>query len=96
MNKIIALVTASFLFNAPFSSNALADTDLRPVESKNQTADEAPESAATFDNRLPPVIPGEEVKDGNKKITAEILGISRRSLYNKLAEYGIDAKRRVV
>jgi transcriptional regulator with PAS, ATPase and Fis domain len=37
-----------------------------------------------------------EAQDGNKKITAEILGISRRSLYNKLAEYGIDAKRRVV
>jgi transcriptional regulator with PAS, ATPase and Fis domain len=35
-----------------------------------------------------------EAQSGNKKITAEILGISRRSLYNKLAEYGIDAKRR--
>jgi len=35
-----------------------------------------------------------EAQDGNKKITAEILGISRRSLYNKLAEYGIDATRR--
>jgi DNA-binding NtrC family response regulator len=28
-----------------------------------------------------------EMKEGNKKITAAILGISRRSLYNKLAEY---------
>jgi DNA-binding NtrC family response regulator len=37
-----------------------------------------------------------EAQDGNKKITAEILGISRRSLYNKLAEYGIDARRRAV
>ena len=27
-----------------------------------------PESAASFDKRLPPVIPGEEVRDGNKKI----------------------------
>jgi len=35
-----------------------------------------------------------EAQEGNKKITAEILGISRRSLYNKLAEYGIDAKRK--
>ncbi|MBI4512434.1 MAG: sigma-54-dependent Fis family transcriptional regulator [Deltaproteobacteria bacterium] len=35
-----------------------------------------------------------EAQDGNKKITAEILGISRRSLYNKLAEYGIEIKRR--
>jgi transcriptional regulator with PAS, ATPase and Fis domain len=26
-------------------------------------------------------------RDGNKKVTAEVLGISRRSLYNKLAEY---------
>ncbi len=29
-----------------------------------------------------------ESRDGNKKMTAEVLGISRRSLYNKLAEYG--------
>jgi DNA-binding NtrC family response regulator len=35
-----------------------------------------------------------EAQNGNKKITAEVLGISRRSLYNKLAEYGVDAKRR--
>ncbi|MCS6914439.1 MAG: sigma-54 dependent transcriptional regulator [Myxococcales bacterium] len=28
-----------------------------------------------------------QFKDGNKKITAQVLGISRRSLYNKLAEY---------
>jgi DNA-binding NtrC family response regulator len=34
-----------------------------------------------------------EARKGNKKITAEVLGISRRSLYNKLAEYGIDARR---
>jgi DNA-binding NtrC family response regulator len=34
-----------------------------------------------------------EAKKGNKKITAEVLGISRRSLYNKLAEYGLDGKR---
>jgi DNA-binding NtrC family response regulator len=34
-----------------------------------------------------------ESRKGNKKITAEVLGISRRSLYNKLAEYGIEAKR---
>jgi DNA-binding NtrC family response regulator len=30
-----------------------------------------------------------EARGGNKKITAETLGISRRSLYNKLAEYGL-------
>jgi DNA-binding NtrC family response regulator len=35
-----------------------------------------------------------EAQNGNKKITAEILGISRRSLYNKLAEYGIESRRR--
>jgi DNA-binding NtrC family response regulator len=35
-----------------------------------------------------------ESKDGNKKMTAEVLGISRRSLYNKLAEYGLDSARR--
>jgi DNA-binding NtrC family response regulator len=34
-----------------------------------------------------------EARKGNKKITAEVLGISRRSLYNKLAEYDIDGKR---
>ena len=34
-----------------------------------------------------------EARKGNKKITAEVLGISRRSLYNKLAEYGIDGRR---
>jgi two-component system response regulator AtoC len=34
-----------------------------------------------------------EARKGNKKITAEVLGISRRSLYNKLAEYGLDGKR---
>jgi DNA-binding NtrC family response regulator len=34
-----------------------------------------------------------EARKGNKKITAEVLGISRRSLYNKLAEYGIESKR---
>ena len=28
-----------------------------------------------------------EAREGNKKVTAEVLGISRRSLYNKLAEY---------
>jgi len=33
-----------------------------------------------------------EARKGNKKITAEVLGISRRSLYNKLAEYGLDGK----
>src|SRR5688572_10843738 len=36
-----------------------------------------------------------EAQNGNKKITAEILGISRRSLYNKLAEYGIESRRRL-
>ncbi len=35
-----------------------------------------------------------EAQEGNKKITAEILGISRRSLYNKLAEYGIETTKR--
>ena len=30
-----------------------------------------------------------EAQGGNKKLTAELLGISRRSLYNKLAEYGV-------
>jgi DNA-binding NtrC family response regulator len=34
-----------------------------------------------------------EARAGNKKITAEVLGISRRSLYNKLAEYGLGARR---
>ena len=33
-----------------------------------------------------------EARGGNKKITAEVLGISRRSLYNKLAEYGLGRK----
>jgi DNA-binding NtrC family response regulator len=28
-----------------------------------------------------------EARDGNKKVTAELLGISRRALYNKLASY---------
>jgi len=31
-----------------------------------------------------------EANDGNKTATAEILGISRRSIYNKLALYGLD------
>ena len=31
-----------------------------------------------------------EAREGNKKVTAEVLGISRRSLYNKLAEYGYE------
>ncbi|MFH0902866.1 MAG: sigma-54 dependent transcriptional regulator [Pseudomonadota bacterium] len=35
-----------------------------------------------------------DAQSGNKKVTAEILGISRRSLYNKLAEYGIESRRR--
>jgi transcriptional regulator with PAS, ATPase and Fis domain len=35
-----------------------------------------------------------EAQSGNKKITAEILGISRRSLYNKLGEYGVESRRR--
>jgi transcriptional regulator with PAS, ATPase and Fis domain len=35
-----------------------------------------------------------EARKGNKKTTAEALGISRRSLYNKLAEYGIESIRR--
>jgi len=30
-----------------------------------------------------------EAHEGNKTATAEALGISRRSIYNKLAEYGI-------
>ncbi len=35
-----------------------------------------------------------QAQGGNKKITAEILRISRRSLYNKLAEYEIEAKKK--
>jgi two-component system response regulator AtoC len=35
-----------------------------------------------------------EAQDGNKKSTAAILGISRRSLYNKLAAYGVEPQRR--
>ena len=31
-----------------------------------------------------------EAHDGNKTVTAEVLGISRRSIYNKLAIYGLD------
>jgi DNA-binding NtrC family response regulator len=31
-----------------------------------------------------------EAHDGNKTVTAEVLGISRRSIYNKLAIYGVD------
>jgi two-component system response regulator AtoC len=31
-----------------------------------------------------------EANDGNKTVTAEMLGISRRSIYNKLAIYGVD------
>ena len=30
-----------------------------------------------------------EANDGNKTVTAEVLGISRRSIYNKLAVYGV-------
>jgi DNA-binding NtrC family response regulator len=30
-----------------------------------------------------------EANDGNKTVTAEVLGISRRSIYNKLAIYGV-------
>ena len=30
-----------------------------------------------------------ESREGNKKMTAQVLGISRRSLYNKLAEYRV-------
>jgi DNA-binding NtrC family response regulator len=30
-----------------------------------------------------------EANDGNKTVTAEVLGISRRSIYNKLALYGV-------
>jgi DNA-binding NtrC family response regulator len=33
-----------------------------------------------------------QARGGNKKATAEALGISRRALYNKLAEYGSQAK----
>jgi DNA-binding NtrC family response regulator len=33
-----------------------------------------------------------EANDGNKTATAEVLGISRRSIYNKLAAYGIDTR----
>jgi DNA-binding NtrC family response regulator len=33
-----------------------------------------------------------EANDGNKTATAEVLGISRRSIYNKLAVYGIDTR----
>jgi len=32
--------------------------------------EQAQGSAASFDKRLPPVIPGEEIQDGNKKIKA--------------------------
>ena len=32
-----------------------------------------------------------EANDGNKTVTAEVLGISRRSIYNKLALYGVGA-----
>ncbi|HZS38945.1 MAG TPA: sigma-54 dependent transcriptional regulator [Polyangia bacterium] len=32
-----------------------------------------------------------EANDGNKTATAEVLGISRRSIYNKLALYGLDS-----
>jgi len=35
-----------------------------------------------------------EVNGGNKKRTAEQLGIDRRTLYNKLAAYGISVERR--
>ena len=35
-----------------------------------------------------------EANDGNKKRTAEQLGIDRRTLYNKLAAYGISVERR--
>ena len=33
-----------------------------------------------------------EANQGNKTATAEVLGISRRSIYNKLAAYGIDTR----
>lgn len=33
-----------------------------------QTREEEPPSAASFDERLPPVIPGEEIPDGDRKI----------------------------
>ncbi|MFT5431796.1 MAG: serine/threonine-protein kinase PknK [Myxococcota bacterium] len=40
------------------------------------------------------IIHGLEVNSGNKKKTAEQLGIDRRTLYNKLAAYGISVERR--
>ncbi len=33
-----------------------------------------------------------EIANGNKKKTAEILGIDRKTLYNKLSEFGVDVK----
>ena len=61
----------------------------------------APTHQATSDAILPlaeleraAIIRALEQNRGNKKRTAELLGIDRRTLYNKLSSYGISIERR--
>lgn len=51
-----------FLFITIFTSYAIADENKESVDNSKE------ESEATFDKRLPPVLPGETISDGKRKM----------------------------
>lgn len=58
---LLSCMTTFAWADAPAQGDSYRDAPLR---------EQAEGSAASFDKRLPPVIPGEEIQDGNKKIKA--------------------------
>ncbi len=65
VSTLLTVVPAAVLA----SSLALADGLEEPSPPKAPQISHEPESAASFDKRLPPVMPGEQIRDGNRSMS---------------------------
>ena len=73
--------------NMPYDHTNIQDIDVVPVEEDNRNQDE-PETYHDIMKRN--IIEALRRNRGNRKRTAQELGLSERTIYRKIQEYGLD------